>query len=159
MSVLKIIMIVIVLIVGIVSFTLYRNDANLFQEPGFAKRLTIFLTTSGAATADNHPFKELRTPVYDLSAELLYKRVIEAATKLGWVIVVHDSDNQDASFVVRSPILLFEDDVYVQVQFIEMNKSSLYIQSSSHKGGADFAAGSGYIQALINHIKNNKITE
>ena len=143
----------IVLIVGIVFFTLYKNDAYLFQEPGFGKRLTTFLTTNTAEIKDDHAFQELRTPVYDIDAETLYKRVTLAASQLGWKVLSTDMDNQSASFVVFSPIFLFEDDVFVQVQFIDMNQSSLYVQSSSHKGGADLAANSSHIQALINKIK------
>jgi len=153
MTLIKLIISMIVLIVGIVFFTLYKNDAHLFQAPGFNKRLATFLTTNVAEIKDDHPFQELRTPVYDLDAETLYKRVTLAASQLGWKVLSTDIDNQNASFVVFSPVFLFEDDVFVQVQFIDMNKSSLYVQSSSRKGGADFAANSSHIQALINKVK------
>lgn len=149
MTVIKIAVFAITLVVGVMFFTLYKNGAHLFDAPGFAYRLTTFLSTNSAMTTDDHAFKELRTPVYSVNAEDLYKRVIYAATELGWEVIVHDSDNQNVNFVVRSPVFLFEDDVYVQVQFIDMDHSSLYIQSSSRKGGADFAANSGHIQALM----------
>jgi len=154
MTLIKITISIIVLVVGIVFFTLYRNDANLFQVPGFGKRLTVFLTTKSAETRDDHLFEELRTPVYMIDAESLYKRVTLAASQLGWKVLATDIDNQNANFVVHSPIFLFEDDVYVQVQFIDMNKSSLYVHSSSRRGKADFAANSSHIQALLNKIKN-----
>jgi uncharacterized protein (DUF1499 family) len=153
MAIIKIVLSIIILVVGIIFFTLFRNDANLFQAPGFNDRLKIFLTTNSAATADNHQLKELRTPVYDLNAEDLYNRAIYAASELGWGIVAHDSDNYNANFVARSPIFLFEDDVFVQVQSIDENKSSLYIQSNSRGGVADFASNSGNIQELVKQIK------
>jgi len=153
MTVVKIIVLAIVLLVGLVFFTLQRNDANLFQAPGFYKRLSVYLTKNTAETADNHPFKELRTPVFSVSAEKLYRRVLYVAAESGWSILASDSDNLNANFVVRSPVFLFEDDVFVQVQFINMNESSLYVQSSSRSGKADFAANAGHIQALINGIK------
>ena len=153
MAVVKITAIILALIIGIALFTLFRNDANLFQAPGLSKRLTTFLTSNGAATADDHIFQELRTPVYNLNARLLYKHALEAATELGWGIVAHDSDNLNANFLVHSPVLLFEDDVYIQVQSIETNKSSLFVQSNSRVGRADFASNSGNIQTLVNHIK------
>jgi len=143
----------IVLIVVIVFFTLYKNDAYFFQAPGFVKRLATFLTTNAAEIKDDHPFEELRTPVYEIDAATLYKRVTLAASQLGWKVLATDIDNQNANFVVHSPVFLFEDDVFVQVQFIDMNKSSLYVQSSSRKGRADLAANSSHIQALINKIK------
>lgn len=153
MTVIKIAVFIVLLVIGIVFFTLYRNDANLFHEPGFSDRLVTYFTTNTAATSDNHKFEELRTPVYELNSEELYERVIFAATELGWEVVAPDSDNQNVIFVVRSPIFLYEDDVYVQVQFIDTEKSSLHIQSSSRKGKADLAANSGHIQALIKKIK------
>ena len=153
MTMIKLILSMIVLIVGIVFFTLYKNDAHLFQAPGFGKRLATFLTTNAAEIKDDHPFEELRTPVYEIDATTLYKRVTLAASQLGWKVLATDIDNQNANFVVHSPVFLFEDDVFVQVQFIDMNKSSLYVQSSSRKGRADLAANSSHIQALINKIK------
>ena len=154
MTLIKIVISITVLIVGIVFFTLYKNDANLFQAPGFGKRLTTFLTTKSAVTSDNHLFEELRTPVYDVDAEEMYKRVTLAASQLGWEVLATDIDNQNANFVANSPVFLFEDDVYVQVKFIDMNKSALYVQSSSRKGKADLAANSSHIQALIKKLNN-----
>ena len=153
MTVIKIVAFALVLIVGVVFFTLQRNDANLFQPPGFQQRLTTFLTTNVAETSDEHPFEELRTPVFNVGAKKLYERVLYVAAESGWNVLAHDSDNQNVNIVVRTPVFLFEDDVFVQVQFINMDESSLYIRSSSRKGGADLAANSGHIQELIRKIK------
>lgn len=153
MTAIKITAFVMVFIVALVFFTLQRNGANLFQEPGFTKRLTTYLTSNITETSDNHPFPELRTPVFSVSAEKLYQRVLYVAAESGWSVLANDSDNQDANFVVRSPIFLFEDDVYIQVKFIDMNESSLYVRSSSRTGKADFAANAGHIQELIRAIK------
>lgn len=142
------------LIVVIVFFTLYRNEANLFEPPGLNKRLSVFLMTNTAATADNHLFSELETPVFNLNAEKLYNRVLDVAAESGWNIVAHDSENQNVNFIVLSPMFLFEDDVFVQVKFISMEQSSLYIQSSSRSGGADFSANSAHIQDLIKSLRN-----
>lgn len=153
MTIIKIIMLAMVLIAGLVFFTLHRNDANLFQAPGFYQRLTTYLSTNVAETSDDHPFAELRTPVFKVGAEKLYQRVLYVAAASGWNVLAHDSDNQNANFVVRTPVFLFEDDVFVQVQFINMNESSLYVRSSSRTGRADLAANSGHIQKLIREIK------
>ena len=153
MAVIKIIVIAVILIVGLVFLTLQKNEANLFQAPGINKRLATYLTTNTAATEDNHPFKELSTPVFSVSAEKLYKRVLYVAAELGWSVLANDMDSQNANFVVRTPVFLFEDDVFVQVNFINMNESSLYIQSSSRSGRADLAANAGHIQALIKGVK------
>lgn len=153
MTIIKIIMFAIVLIAGIVFFTLQRNEANLFQAPGFYQRLTTYLSTNVAETSDDHPFEELRTPVFKVGAEKLYQRVLYVAAESGWNVLAHDSDNQNANFVVRTPVFLFEDDVFVQVQFINMDESSLYVRSGSRTGRADLAANSGHIQKLIRKIK------
>ena len=142
------------LVVAIVFFTLYRNEANLFEPPGLNKRLSVFLLKNTASTSDNHQFAELRTPIFDVNAETLYKRVLDVAAEAGWNIVAHDSDNQNVNFIVLSPMFLFEDDVFVQVKFISMEQSSLYVQSSSRSGGADFSANSAHIQDLISKLRN-----
>ena len=143
------------LVLCIVFFTLVRNDANLFDPPGTVKRLAVFLSVNSAATMDDHPFEELRTPVFDMDADSLYQHVLNGANELGWGIIAHDSDRHNANFVVRSPILLFEDDVYVQVRKLNEKQSSLYIQSNSRSDSthADLAANSGHIQELISKLK------
>ncbi len=153
MTILKIIAIAMILIVALVFLTLQKNNANLFEPPGINKRLAIFLTTNTAATEDNHSFKELSTPVFSVSAEKLYQRVLYVAAEMGWSVLANDKDNQNANFVVRTPVFLFEDDVFVQVKLIDIDESSLYIRSSSRKGRADLAANAGHIQALIKGIK------
>jgi len=142
-----------VFIVALVFFSLHRNQANLFEEPGLYQRLTTYLTTNVAETADDHPFAELRTPVFNVDAEKLYQRVLYVAAESGWNVLAHDRDNQSANFVVRTPVFLFEDDIFIQVKFVSMDESSLYIRSSSRIGGADLAANSGHIQTLIQKIK------
>ncbi len=154
MSAMKFILFVIVLILILTSFTLYRNNANLFQAPGIGQRLSIFMKTNTAETSDDHVLEELRTPVFGIGAESLQKHVMKAALRLRWDVVSHDTENQSMNMIVRSPVLLFEDDVFVQVQFIDINKSSLFIRSSSRKGKGDFAANSGHIQTLIAQLKN-----
>ena len=84
MTIIKIIIFVMIVVVAIVFFTLQRNDANLFQAPGFEKRLVTYLTTNMAETSDDHAFPELRTPVYNVSAEKLYQRVLYVAAESGW---------------------------------------------------------------------------
>lgn len=154
MSVFKIIMLVLVLLLAILFLILFRNGAKLFDEPGVTERLGIFLTVNTAETSDKHKFAELRTPVFDEDAEKLYLRIINTGTELGWGTVSHDSEKYDITFIVNSPVFLFKDDVYIRVQSISENQSSLYIRSSSRKGRADFAANSGHIQKLIRELRN-----
>ena len=75
------------------------------------------------------------------------------APDLGWKILTFDSENQNAHFIVYSAVFLFEDDVYVQVQYLDQDSSALHIESHSRTGKADFAANSGHIQALIKALR------
>ncbi len=154
MAIIRIIFFIIALLVTITFVTLFKNNANLFEEPGFSERLGIFLTTNTAITADDHKFKELRTPEFDVTTEVLYQRVLAGAIELGWVIYAHDKKSKHTNFVVYSPIFLFKDKIYVQVNNIGESRSSLYIHSSSYAGRADFASNSGNIQALIKNLRN-----
>ena len=123
MAVVKIIAFTMIFILGLTFFILQRNEANLFEGPGVHQRLTTYLSTNVAETSDDHPFAELRTPVFNVEAKKLYERVLFVAAESGWNVLAHDSDNLSANFVVRTPVFLFEDDVFVQVQFINMDES------------------------------------
>lgn len=153
MTIIKIMFFAIVLVVAVTLAVLFRNGANLLDEPGINERLRVFLTTNTAKTADDHSFKELRTPEFDVTAEVLYQHVLGAAIELGWVIYAHDKENRHTNFVVYSPVFLFKDKIYVQVRNGDESSSSLFVHSSSHAGRADFAANSGHIQALIKKLK------
>ena len=155
-ALLKIIVIVIVLVTVMVFFTLHRNQAHISQPPGTAKRLAVFFTINTASTSDDPYFDELRTPVFAMDAETLYQQVLNTGSELGWGIIANDKDVHNIDFVVRTPIFLFVDDVYVEVKAIDTDRSSLYIRSSSRTGKADFASNSGHIQTLIRHLKAKK---
>ncbi len=155
-ALLKIIVIVIVLVTVMVFFTLHRNQAHISQPPGTAKRLAVFFTINTASTSDDPYFDELRTPVFAMDAETLYQQVLNTGSELGWGIIANDKDVHNIDFVVRTPIFLFVDDVYVEVKAIDTDRSSLYIRSSSRTGKADFASNSGHIQTLIRHSKAKK---
>ena len=155
-ALLKIIVIVIVLVTVMVFFTLHRNQAHISQPPGTAKRLAVFFTINTASTSDDPYFDELRTPVFAMDAETLYQQVLHTGSELGWGIIANDKDAHNINFVVRTPVFLFIDDVYVEVKAIDTDRSSLYIRSSSRTGKADFASNSGHIQTLIRHSKAKK---
>lgn len=150
---LKFIIFIVVFLFCMVSITLYANDANMFDEPGFGNRLSIFFGTNVAVTADDHEFKELRPPVYQKSADVLYQELLLAASGLGWEIVSHDSDTLKIGMVVRSRVFLFADDVLVQVKALSDDTSTLHAESRSRVGSGDLGANSGHIQALMNSIQ------
>ena len=111
----KIVIAVIVVAVLIVIGTLIKNHAPLFDPPGIKQRLVVYLTTNTAETSDDHPFPELRTPVFDVGPDELYIAVKDAANDLSWPIL--DSDDVEWRLVMsaKSAILLFVDDVRVEI--------------------------------------------
>jgi hypothetical protein len=152
-TILKTVVLVIVLVTVIIFYTLHRNGAHISQPPGVAKRLAVFFTVNSASTSDKPSFDELRTPVFAVGAEELYQQVLYNGSDLGWGILANDKDEHNVNFVVRSPVFLFEDDVYVEVEAVNENHSSLHIRSSSRTGNADLAANSGHIQKLVKKMK------
>lgn len=153
----KIVLAVLVIIVLVIVVTLLKNHAPLFDPPGFKKRLAVYLTTNTAITSDDHPFPELRTPVFDVGPEELYIAVKDAAVDLGWSIL--DSDDVEWRFhmAAKSHILLFVDDVEVDIRPVACadgsTKTALHIESRSRVGRADFAANADHVQQLIKAVE------
>ena len=137
----------------IIAATLVKNQAHFFEAPGFAERISIYLRQHTAATSDNHPFPELRTPVFSVEADSLFNVVIEVASDLGWRLRQIDDDSLTAYLVITTPLLGFSDDLVVQVRVSNPEQSVLAIQSTSRKGTADFAANAGHIQALVQRVR------
>jgi hypothetical protein len=144
---------IVLLIPAVLLGTLIRNDAPLLEPPGLKQRLQIYFTTNIAKTSDTPVLPELKTPVYEMSADRLFGKVIEAATRLRWSIADHDHDNQHVEFTIRSPVFLFEDDMSVQVESINPRQSALHIESRSRMGRGDLAANASHIQRLLREIK------
>lgn len=154
----KIVLVVIVVLILLVFGTLIKNQAHLFDPPGFKARLITYLTTHTAKTADDHVFPELRTPVFSAEPDELYIAVKDAAINLGWAI----SDSNDVEWhlhlVAKTHLLLFVDDVHVQIKPLGCREgittTAMHIQSRSRLGKGDFAANAGHIQRLIKAVNN-----
>ena len=152
----KILLVTIGVVVLLVVATLLKNQARLLDPPGFKKRLSIYLTTNIAKTAENHAFPELRTPIFSSEPDELYIAVKDAAIDLGWAI----SDSNDVEWrlhlVAKTHFLLFMDDVQVEIQPLGcregITSSAFQIQSRSRVGKADFAANAGHIQRLVKAV-------
>lgn len=153
----KIVLAALAIIVLVIAVTLLKNHAPLFDPPGFKNRLAVYLTTNTAITSDDHPFPELRTPVYEVRPEELYNAVKDAAVDLGWSIL--DSDDVEWRFQMsaKSPILLFVDDVHVDIRPVACEdgstKTALHIESRSRIGKADFAANADHVQQLVKAVE------
>jgi hypothetical protein len=155
----KIVIAVVVIAVLIVVGTLIKNHAPLFDPPGMKQRLAVYLTTNTAKTSDDHPFPELRTPVFDVGPDELYIAVKDAANDLGWPILDSDDVEWRLELSAKSDILLFVDDVRVEIQPLAckeegVTKTALNIHSQSRVGSADFGANAGHIQRLVKAVNN-----
>ena len=153
----KIVIAVILIIALMVIGTLFKNHAPLLDPPGLKKRLAVYLTTNTAVTSDDHPFAELRTPVFDVGPDELYIAVKDAANDLGWVIINSDDVEWRLDMTAKSDILLFVDDVKVEIEPLVCNEgvtnTALRIHSQSRVGKADFAANGGHVQLLVKAVK------
>jgi hypothetical protein len=152
----KLVLAVIAIVVLIIFATLLKNHATFFDTPGPWKRLVVYLTTNTAQTSDDHPFPELRTPVYPVGPDELYTAVKDAAINLGWSI--NDSDDVEwrLDMVAKTHFLLFMDDVRVEIEPLDSaegeNKTALHIHSQSRIGSADFAANADHVKQLIKAV-------
>lgn len=152
----KIVLVVVIFIVLLVFATLLKNQAPLFDPPGPKKRLAVYLTTNTAVTAEDHPFPELRTPVFDASPEELYNAVREAAIELGWSILDSDDVEWHLDLAAKTHFLLFVDDMKVEIKpqlcADGVMRNALHIRSQSRLGKADFAANADHIRRLVKSV-------
>jgi hypothetical protein len=152
----KIIFVIIVIVVLVILATLLKNHAPLLDPPGPLKRLAVYLTTNTAKTSDNHPFPELRTPVYTVGAEELYGVVKDAAIDLGWSIIDSNDVEWRLDMVAKTHFLLFMDDVKVEIEPLETaegkTQTALHIHSHSRIGSADFAANADHVRQLVRAV-------
>lgn len=141
----------------LVVISLLRNDAPLLQQPGLVKRLAVYFTTNVAQTSDTHPFPELRTDVFAIDADNLYLAVLDTLNDLRWDITASDDTEHRVTVVVTTPILLFKDDMVINIRTLECQNdaiiTALDIRSSSRIGKGDLGANAGHIQKLVQAVR------
>ena len=156
MKTLTVIFSILVIIVLIITLTLFKNNARLFDPPGFSKRLAVYLTKNTAQTKDNHSFAELKTPVFAVGPDELYLAVLDAAIELGWSVLDTNDIDWTLALMVETHFLLFKDDVKVELRPQGCRQgianTALEITSSSRIGSADFAANADHIQQLVKTV-------
>lgn len=152
----KIVIALIVILLLMVIATLFKNHAPLFDPPGLKKRLAVYLTTNTAVTSDEHPFAELRTPVFEVGPDELYIAVKDAAIDLSWSILDSDDVEWRLELAAKTHFLLFVDDVKVEIKPLACEEgetiTALHIHSHSRVGKADFAANADHVQQLVKAV-------
>ncbi len=150
---LRLAFVVLSLLVVLTAATLFRNRAPLLDPPGPLERLRIYLTTHVAETADDHPFPELRTPVFGMPADTLYDRARAAGLALGWRLETASETERRLHFVVRTRWLGFRDDVYVQAVALDDGRSALRMRAASRVGRGDFGQNAAHVRALTARLQ------
>ena len=152
----KIFLGLIIVVVLLVIATLFKNHVPLFDPPGLKKRLAVYLTTNTARTARDHPFPELRTPVFEAAPDVLYIAVKDAAINLGWSILDSDDVAWTLDMAAKTQFLLFVDDVRVEIipeaGDDGVTRTALHIHSRSRLGKADFGANADHIRQLVKAV-------
>ena len=156
MKIFTVVLSILVFIVLIVALTLFKNNARLFDPPGFSKRLAVYLTKNTAQTKEKHPFAELTTPVFPVGPDELYLAVLDAAIELGWTVLDTDDVEWTLDLMVETDFLLFKDDVKVELKpqgcRLGISNTALDITAASRIGNVDFAANADHIQQLIKAV-------
>lgn len=123
------------------------NQVPLFQDPGLLKRLSVYLTQNRVEVAQEAAFPELRPRSFHSSAEDLIERVESHMLERGWSL--SESQPMDLPhsrhFVVTTDLFSFKDDVRVWAEDTEHGNATLWVESRSRVGKADFGANLGHI--------------
>ena len=129
--------------------TIWLNRVPVTADPGWAKRLFVYLTRNEAATSDEHEFPELRPREYPLPAAELFDAVRQTVVALGWQIKSFDPAERELHAVVSTALLDFKDDLRIRIDGANGEKRSrLSARSVSRVGRADFGANLGHILVL-----------
>jgi hypothetical protein len=138
----------VVLPVVLAAGALLLNRVPLLDPPGVGARLRAYLTSNVAETRPEHPFAELRERSFDIPAEGLYARALEAVRALGWRVVEQDPRGLRLDAIVQTPLLRFRDDVRIEVHPNGARASRLYVRSASRVGRGDFGANTRHVLDL-----------
>ena len=156
MKILTVVFSILVFIALIIALTLFKNNAVLFDPPGFSKRLAVYLTKNTAQTKPEHNFAELTTPVFPVTPDALYLAVVDSAIGLGWSVLDTNDVDWTLELMVETHFLLFKDDVKVELSpqgcREGITNTALEITSSSRIGSVDFGANADHVQQLIKSV-------
>ncbi len=135
-----------VLMVG----ALLLNRPPLFVEPGLLPRLKTYLTQNVAQTAPDHPYPELRTPVFSIEEHKLPEVVEVCMRSLGWRNVREQGGVVKGEVVTA--LLRFTDDVEVRWQATPQGVA-VHMRAVSRVGKADFAANQRHLSQLLSCLR------
>jgi len=150
--IIKLFLSLLVLILSLAAFSLYKNDVPWRDDPGFISRLMIYTTKNTAQSSSNPLLPELRIKTYAAPATDFFDQLIPHLIHLGWEVQSVDKDQLTIHAVVSSSFLQFKDDVVIRLESTGKRETRLHIRSTSRTGRADFGANLGHILKLYQEI-------
>lgn len=153
MLALSIVVILILAVAGLTANAIRLNRVPVFEPPGAAARLGVYLTRNAVETRSDHPFPELRTRVYPASPVALLDMLRRACVSLGWEDIGVDEQAGSVRAQVRSPLLGFTDDVEVRVEPVASGGARVELKSSSRVGRGDLGANVRHVLDLYGALE------
>ena len=129
----------------LVTGTLVKNAPPLLEAPGPLVRLSVYLTTNTVETREHSARPELRPRLYANSPRETWEAARIAAERMGWETLRSDPDSLTLQFVATTPLLRFEDDIYVQAQSADHDLSIIYFHGRSRIGRSDLATNTRHL--------------
>lgn len=125
--------------------TIIRNWPPMLDAPGPLVRLGTYLTTNAVEVREHAARPELRNRLYAASPRETWEAARIAVERLGWDIRHSDAENLSIQAVAMTPLLRFQDDVYIQARPAEPDLSTIYFRSRSRIGRGDLAANTRHL--------------
>jgi hypothetical protein len=142
----------VVIFAALLTAGIMANRLPLSEPPGMGARLSTYLNTHVAETAEDAPFAELRLRRYEAPEGLLFDIVRRAVLELKWDIASMDAEKKELQAVVTTKIWRFKDDVTVQVRPVQPSGSVLWVRSVSRVGKGDLGANTRHVMDLIDAV-------
>ncbi|MDN3518629.1 DUF1499 domain-containing protein [Aquisalimonas lutea] len=145
-ALLKIVLALVLLVVLLVTGALVRNAPPMMDTPGPLVRLATYVTTNSVEVRADAARPELRNRLYAVAPEQLWRAARAAVERLEWRVLHADADNLALQAVATTPLLRFQDDVFIRVRRAEHGLSTLYFRASSRIGRADLAMNTRHLR-------------
>jgi len=142
-----------IVVVWLSGNAILRNRVPVAAPPGPVERLKTYLTRNVAQTRENHRFPELRTRVFEVSADDLLEYTRRACEQLGWEDIGVDLQQSRVRARIRTPLLGFVDDLVAWVEAAGTESAKLQVRSSSRIGRGDLGANPRHVLDLYQAVE------
>jgi len=155
MRVVKWLALAVVVFVVLLAAGILGNRLPLSAPPGPAVRLSTYLNTHVAETAETSRFEELRPRHYALPPDVLYAKTKEAIGRLPrWEIASAADDRREIHAVVTTALFRFKDDVTISVMPQPFEQTVLVVRGESRVGKGDLGANTRHILDLYDILED-----